>query len=165
MPTLPRYGYAALASVLTVLLVACVSPRAEHVPAPPAEPAKLTYPAAPRGDVVDDYQGVKVPDPYRGFEDPAAQSTRDWVTAENSVSQPYLESLPQRAWLGERLKQLWTYERFGVPQRDGGKYFYLRNDGTQDQSVLYVADSLDAKPRVLVDPNGKRVDATVALTQ
>ncbi len=77
----------------------------------------------------------------------------------------FLERLPQRAWLGERLKQLWTYERFGVPRREGGKYFYLRNDGTQDQSVLYVADSLDATPRVLVDPNGNRDDATIALSQ
>ena len=73
--------------------------------------------------------------------------------------------MPQRAWLGERLKQLWTYERFGVPQREGGKYFFMRNDGTQDQSVLYVADALNAAPRVLVDPNGKRDDATIALSQ
>ena len=80
-------------------------------------------------------------------------------------AQPFLERLPQRAWLGERLKQLWTYERFGVPHREGGKYFYMRNDGTQDQSVLYVADALDATPRVLVDPNGKRDDATIALSQ
>ena len=106
-----------------------------------------------------------MPDPYRWFEDPTAQTTRDWVTAENALAQPYLEKLPQRAWLGERLKQLWTYERFGVPQREGGNYFYLRNDGTQDQSVLYVADALDAPPRVLVDPNGKRDDATIALSQ
>ncbi len=96
---------------------------------------------------------------------PTAQATRDWVTAENALAQPYLERLPQRAWLGERLKQLWTYERFGVPQREGGKYFFMRNDGTQDQSVLYVADALNAAPRVLVDPNGKRDDATIALSQ
>ena len=129
-----------------------------------AAPA-IQYPATARGDVVDDYHGVSVPDPYRWFEDAAAQSTRDWVTAENALSQPFLERLPQRAWLGERLKQLWTYERFGVPRREGGRYFYMRNDGTQDQSVLYVADALDATARVLVDPNGKRDDATIALSQ
>ena len=105
--------------------------------------ATLQYPATTRGDVADDYHGVRVADPYRWFEDPAAQATRDWVTAENALAQPYLEHLPQRAWLGDRLKQLWTYERFGVPRREGGHYFYMRNDGTQDQSVLYVADSLD----------------------
>jgi prolyl oligopeptidase len=152
------------AGALTVLLVACATskPTAEH--AAQIKPA-LQYPATARGDVVDDYHGVEVPDPYRWLEDTGAAATRDWVTAENAVSQPFLERLPQRAWLGERLKQLWTYERFGVPRREGGRYFYMRNDGTQDQSVLYVADSLDATPRVLVDPNGKRDDATIALSQ
>jgi prolyl oligopeptidase len=167
MATLPRYGLAALASALTVLFIACASPQAVHAP-PAAQvpaPAKFSYPATMRGETVDDYHGVKVPDPYRWFEDPAAQATRAWVAAQNAVSQPYLESLPQRAWLGNRLKQLWTYERFGVPRREGGKYFYMRNDGNQDQSVLYVADALDAAPRVLMDPNGKRDDATIALSQ
>jgi prolyl oligopeptidase len=167
MVTLPRYGYAALASALTVVFIACASPKAVHVP-PAAQlpaPEKFDYPATTRGEAVDDYHGVKVPDPYRWLEDPAAQATRAWVAAQNAVAQPYLESLPQRAWLGNRLKQLWTYERFGVPRREGGKYFYLRNDGNQDQSVLYVADALDAAPRVLVDPNGKRDDATIALSQ
>src|SRR5689334_20204036 len=164
MATSPRYLYAACAGVLTIL-VACATPKTTAEHAPQATPSAIQYPATARGTVVDDYHGVSVADPYRWFEDPAAQATRDWVTAENNVSQPYLERLPQRAWLGERLKQLWTYERFGVPRREGGKYFYLRNDGTQDQSVLYVADSLDAPPRVLVDPNGKRDDATIALSQ
>jgi prolyl oligopeptidase len=164
MATSPRYLYAAGAGVLTVLFVACATPKPTAQNAREAAPA-LQYPATARGTVVDDYHGVSVADPYRWFEDPAAQATRDWVTAENAVSQPYLEKLPQRAWLGERLKQLWTYERFGVPRREGGRYFYLRNDGTQDQSVLYVADSLNAKARVLVDPNGKRDDATIALSQ
>ncbi len=159
----PRYLSGIAATSLVSLLVACAAgPSAEHrAPAP----EKFQYPPAARGTVVDDYHGSQVPDPYRWFEDAGAQATRDWVTAENAVAQPYLERLPQRAWLGERLKQLWTYERFGVPRREGGKYFYLRNDGTQDQSVLYVADSLGATPRVLVDPNGKRDDATIALSQ
>ena len=164
------YRYAALTGALAVLFVACATgPRATQMAPEPEAPAastvqpKFQYPAAPRGDVIDDYNGIKVPDPYRGFEDPEADATKQWVTAENEVAQPYLEKLPQRAWLGERLKQLWTYERFGVPQREGGKYFFLRNDGTQDQSVLYVADSLNAAPRVLMDPNGNRDDATIAL--
>ena len=159
----PRYLGALVAILSAATFVACAtSSTAEHS----AEPAAaFQYPAAARGDVVDNYNGVSIPDPYRWFEDPAARATRDWVSAENALSQPYLERLPQRAWLGERLKQLWTYERFGVPQREGGKYFYMRNDGTQDQSVLYVADALDARARVLVDPNGKRDDATIALSQ
>ncbi len=157
----PRYLSACVASACITLLAACAAPRATHDP----QPEKLAYPAAPRGDVVDRYHGTSVPDPYRGFEDPGAQATKDWVAAQNALSQPFLERLPQRAWLGERLKQLWTYERFGIPRREGGKYFYLRNDGKQDQSVLYVADSPDATPRVLVDPNGNRDDATIALSQ
>ncbi|HTU67001.1 MAG TPA: prolyl oligopeptidase family serine peptidase [Steroidobacteraceae bacterium] len=164
MPTNPRYGVAVFAGAFAALLVACTAtkPRAENTPQPAPS---LQYPAASRGNVVDDYFGTKVADPYRAFEDAASPATRDWVAAENAVSQPYLERLPQRAWLGNRLKQLWTYERFGVPRREAGKYFYLRNDGTQDQSVLFVADSLTATPRVLVDPNGKRDDATIALSQ
>jgi len=165
----PRYRVALTASAVTALLIACAT-EPMSTPAPAAAPEqstapKISYPATARGDVVDVYHGVNVPDPYRWFEDPSAQATRDWVTAENALAQPYLERLPQRAWLGERLKQLWTYERFGVPQREGGKYFYMRNDGTQDQSVLYVADALDGALRVLVDPNGKRDDATIALSQ
>jgi prolyl oligopeptidase len=165
MATSPRYLFASLASALTVLLIACATKPTAVSNATTAAPATIAYPAAARGDVVDVYHGVSVADPYRWFEDPTAQNTRDWVTAENALAQPILEQLPQRAWLGERLKQLWTYERFGVPEPEGGKYFYMRNDGTQDQSVLYVADALDAAPRVLVDPNGKRDDATIALSQ
>jgi prolyl oligopeptidase len=162
----PRYLSLLFTSAFTALFVACTSSplatRATHTPEP--APASFRYPAAARGDVVDVYHGVSVADPYRGFEDMDSPATKDWVAAENALSQPYLEALPQRAWLGNRLKQLWTYERYGVPEEEGGKYFYLRNDGTQDQSVLYVADALNAPPRVLVDPNGKREDATVALS-
>jgi prolyl oligopeptidase len=164
MVSIHRYLCAALAASLAVLFIACAtSPKAQYTV--PANPQQIQYPQAARGDVVDDYHGVKVADPYRAFEDASAPGTRDWVTAQNALAQPYLERLPQRAWLGERLKQLWTYERFGVPEHQGGNYFYLRNDGTQDQSVLYVATALDATPRVLVDPNGKRDDATIALSQ
>ncbi len=163
MAAMHRQPCVVLAGALTVLLVACAT-TPEPMPAPEPAPA-IQYPASPRGNVVDDYHGVSIPDPYRGFEDPNAQSTRDWVAAQNAVAQPFLEDLPQRAWLGNRLKQLWTYERFGVPRREGGRYFYLRNDGNQDQSVLYVAESLEAEPRVLFDPNGKREDATIALSQ
>jgi prolyl oligopeptidase len=164
----PRYRFALAATVPVSLLVACsTGPKAEQTtPVPPVEPAPaLQYPDTARGDIVDDYHGVQVPDPYRWFEDAGSQATHDWVAAQNALAQPYLERLPQRAWLGERLKQLWTYERFGVPQREGGNYFFLRNDGTQDQSVLYVADALNGVPRVLVDPNGNRDDATIALSQ
>ena len=164
MASPPRYLCVTLASALSVLLAACATQPTATQTAPEAAPA-FQYPTTARGDVVDIYHDVKVADPYRWFEDPNAQATKDWVTAQNALAQPYLEALPQRAWLGNRLKQLWTYERFGVPQRESGRYFFLRNDGTQDQSVLYVADGLNATPRVIVDPNGKREDATIALSQ
>ena len=90
----PRYPCASLASALVTLLAACsTSPRAVHTS---PEPQKIQYPAATRGTVVDDYHGTRVPDPYRWFEDASAQNTRDWVAAQNSVSQPFLERLPQR---------------------------------------------------------------------
>ncbi|HET7809476.1 MAG TPA: prolyl oligopeptidase family serine peptidase [Steroidobacteraceae bacterium] len=165
MASFARYLWVSVLSA--ALFVACASqkPVARHVPPIAEAPAKLQYPAAARGDVSDDYHGVRVADPYRALENLSAPETRAWVSAQNELAQPYLERLAQRAWLGNRLKQLWTYERFGVPQSEAGRYFFLRNDGTQDQSVLYVADALDAPPRVLVDPNGKREDATIALSQ
>jgi len=165
MLTFARYLCVLLAGASITLFVACSSsPKATYTPPPAIEVAKIQYPPAARGDVVDVYHDVKVADPYRWFENLDSQQTKDWVIAENALSQPFLERLPQRAWLGNRLKQLWTYERFGVPKSEAGRYFYLRNDGTQDQSVLYVADGLNASPRVLVDPNGKREDATIALS-
>lgn len=127
--------------------------------------AKLRYPAAPRSAVVDDYFGTKVADPWRGFENLDSAATKKWVAAENALAQPWLEALPQRAWVKERLTKLWNYERFGVPKKAGGHYFYTRNDGTQNQSVLHVADSLDAPGRVLFDPNTASKDATIALAR
>jgi len=126
---------------------------------------RLDYPPAPRGDVIDEYHGVRVADPYRWMEDPDAAQTREFVARQNAFAQPRLESLPQRAWIRSRLETLWNYERVGVPRKKGGRYFYLRNDGRQNQSVLYVADSLDGTPRVLFDPNASRDDATVALAR
>src|SRR4030095_1503463 len=88
---------------------------------------------------------------------------RDWIEAQNKVTNAYLESISDRPQIRRRLTELWNYERFGTPRQDGGKYFYSRNSGLQNQSVLYVADSLAAKPRVLLDPNKLSEDGTVAL--
>lgn len=124
----------------------------------------LRYPAARQADVVDDFHGTPVADPYRWLEDPDSPETRAWIDAQNRLTFGWLERIPARAALQRRLTELWDYEKFGVPVVRGGKYFSTRNDGLQNQSVLYVAEGLEATPRVLLDPNLLSVDGTVALS-
>lgn len=144
------------------LVVACAS--GERTETPP-KPVELVYPNTPRGTVVDDYHGTRVADPYRALESPDAAETQSWVAAQNALAQPWLEAIPQRAWIKQRLTQIWSYERFGVPQHAGDRWFYMRNDGQQNQSVLYVTDALDRDGRALIDPNSARSDATIALSR
>jgi prolyl oligopeptidase len=129
---------------------------------PPIAP-NLVYPITARVEVSDDYHGTRVADPYRWLENLDSPQVRDWVNAQNALSQPRLAELPQRAWLKARLTQLWSYERFEIPVKRGKHYFFLHNDGTQNQSVLFVAARPEAAGRVLFDPNTVREDATVAL--
>lgn len=128
-----------------------------------ADAAPLSYPESPREAQIDTYHGVEVADPYRWLENMDEPRVRQWIEAQNALAQPWLEGIPARERIKERLTQLWNYERYDIPVQSGGKYFYLRNDGLQNQSVLYVADSLDAQPRVLLDPNQFSDDATIAL--
>jgi prolyl oligopeptidase len=123
------------------------------------------YPAVPRGTVVDNYHGTRVADPYRALEALDSETVRSFIGAQNALSVPWLQQLPQRAWIKQRLSDVWNYERFGVPRKEGGRYFYLRNDGTQNQSVLHVASSLEDPGHVLLDPNTSSSDATVALAR
>ncbi len=129
----------------------------------PAAEAKRAYPSAPTADVVEDYHGTKVADPFRPLEDPDADETRVWIDAENEITFDYLESISAREPLKARLTKLWDYEKFGVPFTEGGRYFLSRNSGLQNQSVLYTMKSLDDTPRVLLDPNTLSKDGTVAL--
>ncbi len=129
-----------------------------------AAPARAAYPAAPTSNQVDDYHGKKIADPYRPLENPDAPETRAWIEAENRLTEAWLEGVPERRAIRERLTKLWNYERWGAPFREGGFYFFTRNDGLQNQDVLYVLDRLDGTPRVLLDPNGLSQDGTVALT-
>jgi prolyl oligopeptidase len=128
-----------------------------------AQSSSLTYPQARRSDQVDDYHGTKVADPYRWLENTDSAETHAWVEAENKVTFGYLEKLPYRQAIRDRLTKLWNYERFSVPEQQGGRYFFQHNDGLQNQNVLLVADSLTAEPRVLLDPNTLSTDGTVAL--
>jgi prolyl oligopeptidase len=125
--------------------------------------APLAYPKAKTVDQVDDYHGTKVADPYRWLEDTDSADTKAWVEAENKLTFSYLDQIPYRAAIRERLLKLWNYERFTAPEKEGGRYFYQHNNGLQNQNVLLVADSLNAEPRVLLDPNTLSADGTVAL--
>jgi prolyl oligopeptidase len=123
----------------------------------------LVYPKAKTVNQIDDYHGVKVADPYRWLEDTDSADTHAWVEAENKVTFGYLDQIPYRDAIRDRLIKLWNYERFTAPELEGGRYFYEHNNGLQNQNVLLVADSITAEPRVLLDPNTLSSDGTVAL--
>ncbi len=125
----------------------------------------LSYPQTRRVEQVDEQFGVKVADPYRWLENDVRndKEVAAWVAAENRVTDAYLATLPGRATFAERIKALYDYERFGLPQKKGAHYFYSRNSGLQNQSVLYVRDTLDGQGRVLIDPNGWSQDGATAL--
>ncbi len=121
------------------------------------------YPEVRRTDHVDDYFGTQVADPYRWMEDLDSTELASWVTSENAISRPYLESLPARERIQTRLTELWNHERYSQPFKEGDTYFYYRNDGLQNQSVLYATQDLAQEGRIVLDPNGFREDGTVSL--
>jgi prolyl oligopeptidase len=141
-------------------LISSVTFTACHGPEPSAPPI---YPETHRLDHSDEYFGTPVADPYRWMEDLESTEVAAWVDAQNGLAEPFLKSLRSRRETIERLTTLWNYERFGVPEKEGGLYFFSRNDGLQDQNVVFVTESLDAEPRIFIDPNGFSEDATVAL--
>jgi prolyl oligopeptidase len=123
----------------------------------------IRYPETKQVDVQDDYHGRVVKDRYRWLEDTESEETAAWVAAQNKVTGAYLRSIPERATMQTRLQQLWNYERYGLPSHRGETYFYTHNDGLQNQSVLYKADSLSGERAELIDPNQLSDDGTVAL--
>ncbi|MEO0925006.1 MAG: prolyl oligopeptidase family serine peptidase [Cyanobacteria bacterium J06643_13] len=123
----------------------------------------LIYPDTERVAQSDNYHGLEVKDPYRWLEDPDSDATKQWVQAQNEVTNGYLATIPARDRLKQRLTQLWDYEKYGIPFRRGDRYFYFKNDGLQNQSVLYTLKSLDEEGAVLLDPNILSADGTVAL--
>jgi len=123
----------------------------------------IIYPEAKKSDTVDEYHGVKVADPYRWLEDEDSDDTRAWIEAQNRITSAFLEKIPARDSIRKRLTDLWNYERSGIPTRKGNRYFFTKNDGLQNQSVLYTMDSLDGTPRVLLDPNKFSTDGTISL--
>lgn len=124
----------------------------------------LAYPPTHKVSQVDNYYGVEVADPYRWLEDPDSEETQAWVEAQNQLTFGYLEEIPARDRLRERLTKLWNYEKYGIPFQEGERYFYFKNDGLQNQSVLYTLKALDDTPVVLLDPNKLSEDGTIALS-
>jgi prolyl oligopeptidase len=124
---------------------------------------RLNYPMTKKVDTVDIYFGQQVPDPYRWLEDDRSDETAEWVKAQNEVTFAYLEKIPFRQQLRDRLTKIWNYLKISAPWHQSGHYFMFKNDGLQNQSVLYVKESLEGTERILLDPNTLSDDGTVAL--
>jgi len=129
-----------------------------------SQPA-MQYPSYPQDAVVEDYHGTAIADPWRGLEDPDSAPTRTWIDAQNALVRQYIDAVPQRAAIEQRLTALWNYERVGVPFEKKGRIYFWKNDGLRNQAVLYVQDDAQATPRVLLDPNAVRTDGTFAVGQ
>ncbi|CAN7497487.1 prolyl oligopeptidase family serine peptidase [Duganella sp. LjRoot269] len=147
-------------SLLASLILSQASALAQTCPAPGAT---LNYPITRTVDQQDNYHGTTIADPYRWLEDANSDETHAWVEAQNKLTQGYLSQIPGRGAIKSRLTKLWNFERFSVPFKEGGRYFYSRNDGLQNQSVLYTMKTLADVPRMLLDPNTLAADGTVAL--
>lgn len=132
----------------------------------PRQPS-LSYPATRRGDVVEDHFGVKIADPYRWLENDVRTDgeVRSWVESENKITNAFLSTLPGRKALEQRITELYNYERFAVPEKKGGRYFYTHNTGLQNQSILFVRDRVNGEGRVLIDPNPWSKDGATALAE
>ncbi len=128
-----------------------------------ASAQSINYPKTMKDGTVDDYFGTKVADPYRWLENDTSQQTAAWVEAENEVTNAYLQKIPFRKKLLNRLKEVANYEKIGMPFKKHGKWYFSKNDGLQNQSVIYVMDQLGGTPRVFLDPNKLSTDGTVAL--
>jgi prolyl oligopeptidase len=123
---------------------------------------KIVYPATKKGDVIDSYFGTKVPDPYRWLEDDRSEETASWVKEQNKVTFGYLEAIPYREQLKSRLEKMWNYEKYTAPQREGAYIYFSRNDGLQNQFVVYRQKN-DGEPEVFLDPNKFSSDGTTSL--
>jgi prolyl oligopeptidase len=158
--------YAALLMLLP--LAACATKNAEPaVTAQAAPQASIVYPVTERQAIVENQFGVPVSDPYRWLENDVREDKKvaAWVAQQNALTDSYLATLPGRQHFLQRLRELYNFERFGVPEKAGNRYFYTRNTGLQNQSVLYVREGLNGTPRMLIDPNSWSEDGATALAE
>jgi len=126
--------------------------------------AQIHYPSAPKSDHTDDYFGIKVEDPYYWMEDLNSSELKTWIEEENKVTFSYLGKIPFRDKIRERLNEIWNYPKYGAPFRIGEYYFFYKNDGMQNQNVLYYQKGLNGTPEVFLDPNTFSADGTIALS-
>ena len=150
---------------LTLLIMGTITLFGCNQPQQPAERYSVkAYPETRKDTtVVDDYFGTKVADPYRWLENDTSAETSAWVKAQTEVTQDYLSHIPFRSALKDRLTQIVNYERYSTPSKKHGRYIYSKNDGLQNQSVIYMQETLDGEPTVLLDPNALSDDGTVSL--
>ncbi|MFC2083944.1 S9 family peptidase, partial [Bacteroidota bacterium] len=127
------------------------------------EKQTIKYPDSKKVDITDNYFGTEVADPYRWLEDDKSEETAKWVEEQNKVTQDYLSNIGFRSRMNERLTELWDYERYSDPSKKGNYYFYYKNDGLQEQSVLYYQKGLDGETEVFLDPNTFSDDGSVSL--
>lgn len=148
-----------------VLAVLCHSGlSAPSINAMTAAQTPFEYPSSVQSAQVDTYHGMPVADPYRWLENPDSPETRAWIEAQNQLTFSFLQTIPAREAIQKRLTQLWDYEKYSIPFKEGDRYFYFKNDGLQNQSVLYTLKSLEDTPTVLLDPNQLSPDGTIALS-
>jgi len=126
--------------------------------------AQLTYPPTKKVDVSDNYFGTTIADPFRWLEDDNSEETKNWVQQQNVVTSTYLSGIPYRDKVKSRLAVLWNYPKYGSPRKEGSYYYFSKNDGLQNQSILYRQAGLNAEPEVFLNPNQFSGDGTVALS-
>lgn len=156
--------------ILFIFLTACTKPATERLPASAPVSAdqsvageRIDYPAAARGEQADTYHDQIIADPYRWMEDLESPELASWIAAQNRLVEDYVSKAPGRSQIEKRLTELFDFERYGIPQARGGRYFYTRNDGLQNQAPVYWQQGLDGEPRLLIDPNALSADGTIAL--
>ncbi len=155
-----------LGATLLVSCVSVVNAQEAQKSVNDGESVTIAYPSTVKVDVVDKQFGVDVADPYRWLEDDVRvnDDVAKWVKQQNVTTDSYLNTLSGRDVLTKRMQKLFDYERFGLPRKAGSRYFYTRNDGLQNQSILYVRNSLDGEGRTLIDPNEWAKDGATALS-
>ena len=144
------------------VFLSCSSPENKSVTYPPID---VKYPHTKKVDQVDDYFGTQVSDPYRWLEDDLSEETASWVESQNQVTFAYLNQIPFRDQIKSRIEKLWNYEKVGSPTKHGNYYYFYKNDGLQNQYVLYRKKELDSKEsEVFIDPNKFSSDGTISMS-